>query len=369
MTKKDEVQRRLINTIVASDFRGIVLSSVRSGKTRILITAIKEHCKIENPRVLVLYPNIDIKKSWEDECAKIRCPFEITYCTFISIEKVMNGDWDYVVFDEAHLIPEEHKLPIAGQMARHYTHVVFASGTYSRNTLADLKINTMLPLIVEFTTEEAIKEGLISDYTVYIHQYELNSIDKRQFGSGAKRWWSTDVKELNRLTGRVENSYGDAKMLAALSRMRFINSNDSLLLYVSKWIKKNPGMRFIMFTDNEKFGSKFRLPMYNSKSKDDSVLQAFIKGEINQLCLIRKGSAGVTYPNLDNILITSINSNGENLEQMLGRSLLFDTEHSDIHIFVTDRQFQLNWLESALYNIEKSKIVWVKQGEIIAHIK
>jgi len=57
------------------------------------------------------------------------------------------------------------------------------------------------------------------------------------------------------------------------------------------------------------------------------------------------------------------------LEQMLGRSLLVDTEHSDIHIFVTDKQFQLNWLESALYNIPKEKIIWVKQAENVGGVK
>jgi len=371
MTKKDEIQECLKNQIVASCFRGIVLSSVRSGKTRILITAIKEHSegRIENPKVLVLYPNIDIKNSWVDECAKIGCPMEITYCTFISMEKVMDGPWDYVVFDEAHLIPEEHKLPIAGQIAKKYNHVVFASGTYNKSTLADLKIHTELPLIVEYTTEQAIADGLISNYTVYIHQYDLNPITPRQFGTGLKKWWSTDVKELARLTKKVENTYGDKKMLASLSRMRFINTNESLLSNVVSWIIDNSKKRFLIFTENEVFGKRFKLPMYNSKSKDDSVLQDFISGKINHLCLIRKGSAGVTYPNLDNILITSINSNGENLEQMLGRALLLDTEHSNIHIFVTDKTFQLNWLESALSNIDKSRITWVKQGKIVAQPK
>lgn len=367
MTKKDEIQECLKNQIVASCFRGIVLSSVRSGKTRILISAIKEHSVVEKPKVLVLYPNIDIKNSWIDECAKVGCPFDITFCTFISIEKVMDGDWNYVVFDEAHLIPEEHKLPIAGQMAKKYKHVVFASGTYNKNTLADLKIHTELPLIVEYTTEQAIADGLISDYSVYIHQYDLNPITLRRFGTAPRAWWSTDVKELARLSKKVGNSYGDKKMIASLNRMRFINTNESLLSFVVTWIIDNPGKRFIIFTDNENFGKKFKLPMYNSKSKDDKVLQAFIKGEINQLCLIRKGSAGVTYPNLDNILITSINSNGENLEQMLGRALLLDTVHSDIHIFTTDKAFQLNWLESALSNIDKSRITWVKQGKIVAN--
>jgi superfamily II DNA or RNA helicase len=357
MRTKEQVQKEIVTSILEADFRGIVLSSVRSGKTRILLTAIKEHTK-GYPKVLVLYPNIDIKNSWIDECEKIGCPMNITYSTFVSMEKVMDGDWDYVVFDEAHLIPEEHKLPIAGYMAKKYKHVIFASGTYSMNTLADIVINTSLPQIVNYSTEDAIEDGIISDYTVYIHQYELDPIQKRQFGS-VKKWWSTDVKELARLTKAVETRHGEKKMLASLSRMRFINSNGSLLDVINKWIKDNPDKRFIMFTENEVFGLKFGIPMFNSKSKDDSVLKQFQDGSINQLLLIKKGSAGITYPNLDNILITAINSNGETLEQMLGRSLLIDTEHSDVHIFTTNKQFQLNWLSSALSNIPDEKIIWL----------
>lgn len=357
--KKDLIQRGIIEKILKADFRGIVLSSVRSGKTRILLNSIEEHCHLRIPKILVLYPNIDIKKAWMEECEIIDFPYDITYSTFMSIEKVVDEEWDYVIFDEAHLIPEEHKLPIAGQMAKKFKNVIFASGTYSNETLADIKIATSLPQIVHYTTEQAIKDGLISDYTIYIHQYSLCSKTIREHKSGKRKWYSTDVNELSRLTKAVENSYGERKMLAALSRMRFINSNGSLLSTVVTWIIENQNKRFIIFTENEAFGEKFRIPMYNSKSKDDQVMQDFISQKINHLCLIKKGSSGITYPNLDNILITAINSNGETLEQMLGRALLTDTEHSDIHIFVSDKQFQLNWLESALANISKDKIIWV----------
>jgi superfamily II DNA or RNA helicase len=361
MKTKDQIQREIIDIIVESDFKGIVLSSVRSGKTRILITAIKDHCQKVNPKVLVLYPNIDIKNSWINECALINCPMDITYSTFMSMEKVSEDEWDYVVFDEAHLIPEEHKLPIAGMMAKRYKHVIFASGTYNVNTLADLQIHTSLPLIIEYSTENAIEDGLISDYSVYVHHYELTSTP-RLIVAGKKKWMSTDVKELNRLTRNVETRHGDRKMLASLGRMRFINSNGSLFDAVNRWIKEHSDRRFIMFTENETFALKFGLPMFNSKSKDDSVLKEFQEGVINKLCLIKKGSAGVTYPNLDNILITAINSNGETLEQMLGRALLLDTDKAEIHIWCTDRVFQLNWLHSALSNIPEDKITWIKTG-------
>jgi superfamily II DNA or RNA helicase len=99
--------------------------------------------------------------------------------------------------------------------------------------------------------------------------------------------------------------------------------------------------------------------MFNSKSKDDTVLKEFQQGEINQLCLLKKASAGVTFPELQNIVITAINSNGENLEQMIGRSLLDDTEHSNIHIFVSTEAFQNKWLNNSLELIDKSRIKYV----------
>ncbi len=359
MRDKNQIQEEIIDKIVSSDLRGIVLSSVRSGKTRILLSSIKKS-GLENPKVLVLYPNIDVKNAWMDECNLIGCPFEITYSTFMSMEKVKDGDWDVIIFDEAHLIPPDNKLPVAGYMAKKYKHVIFASGTYSVNTLADLIIQTSLPTIVKYTTDEAISDGLISNYTVYIHQYPLNSKEVRTFLSGNRKWRSTDVNEMARHNKRVENSFGEKKKFAALARMRFVNSNDSLLSIVKKWLVVNADKRCLLFVDNEMFGFKFNIPMFTSKSKDDSNLIKFQSGEINKLCLIKKGSAGVTYPNLDNIVITAINSNGETLEQMLGRSLLTDTEHSNIHIFTTDRQFQIKWLSNALSNISDDKIIWVK---------
>jgi hypothetical protein len=38
--------------------------------------------------------------------------------------------------------------------------------------------------------------------------------------------------------------------------------------------------------------------------------------------------------------------------------LLNDTEDATIHIFVSSEQFQLNWLNKALENINNEKITW-----------
>ena len=361
---KTEIQENIINTILENNCRGIVLSSVRSGKTRVLLKTIERYFKDKNPKILVLYPNIDIKSSWEKECDIIDYHPNITYCTFASMVKILNyfpgekNEWDYIIVDEAHLLGEENQLPLAGKLAQDTKHIVFASGTYNKDTLSDIKFYTKLDLIVNYPTSEAIKDGIVSDFTVYVHKYELNNSKIIQFGK-VKKWNSTEKKECNRLGNRILKLSGQQKMFASLERMRFINSCNSLIEKVNKWISENKNERFILFSSDEKTGLRYNLPMFNSKSKDDSVLKDFQSGKINQLCLLKKASAGVSFPNLQNILITAINSNGENLEQMIGRSLLDDTDHSHIHIFVSTEDFQNKWLNKSLELIPKNKIKYV----------
>ena len=361
MNKKDEIQRSIINEIIKNNFKGIVLSSVRSGKTRILLSSIKKHSEdyIKNPKVLVLYPNTDIRQSWEKECNLINYQPDITYCTFVSVDKVKDLVFDYVCVDEAHLLAEETQLKTVAYINKRHKHCILASGTYSESTLEALQFNTGLELIVNYPTEQAIKDGIVSDFNIQIHTYNLDATTVKEFGK-VKKWKSTDLKECNRLSFKVNSSSGKEKMFAALTRMHFINNCDSLVNCVNHWISHNKDKRFILFTGSENVGKRYNLPMWNSKSKDNSILKSFQNQKINQLCLIKKGKQGITYPMLQHILITNIDSNGENLEQAVGRVLLDDTEDATIHIFVSSEQFQLKWLNSALENINKDKIKWIK---------
>jgi len=103
---KNEIQRIIIDKIKNALFRGIVLASVRSGKTRQLLTAIREMSNNDlDINILVGYPNIDIKNSWIFECEKLDYYPNIEYSTFKSLHKVQDNKYDFVVMDEAHSIP------------------------------------------------------------------------------------------------------------------------------------------------------------------------------------------------------------------------------------------------------------------------
>lgn len=356
---KNEIQKIIIDKIKNTLFRGIVLASVRSGKCRILLLAIKELSDNDlNINILVAYPNVDIKNSFIDECKKLNYYPNIHYSTFKSLHKIQDNKYDYIIFDEAHLIPPDNILPIVSKIVKNNNKVILASGTYSEETLLNLKYFTNLDLIVNYTTDDAINDGIVNNFKVKVNLFKLDNIKSIQFG-GVKKWYSTDYKECQRMSKKVEESFGKDKMMIALFRMKMINSCQSLIRNVQQWIVDNPNKRFILFTGDEKVGTNYNIPMFNSKSKNNNVLKDFQEYRSNSLCLIKKGGTGVTYEGLDTILITDINSNSETLEQRCGRSLLFEEgKESTIHIFCSTEQFQLNWLEKSLKSINPDKITY-----------
>ena len=354
---KNEIQRIIIDKIKNALFRGIVLASVRSGKTRILLTAIREMSDNDlDTTILVGYPNTDIKNSWIDECKKLDYNPNITYSTFKSLHKVQDNKYDFIVMDESHTIPPDNVLPIVSKIVKNNDKVILASGTYSEDTLLNLKFSTDLQQIVDYSTDDAINDGIVNNFKVEVHLFKLDNTKSVQFG-GLKKWYSTDYKECLRMSKKIDNSFGQDKMMAALFRMKMINSCQSLIRVVKKWIENNPDKRFILFTGDEKVGMNYNIPMFNSKSKNNDVLKDFQEYRSNSLCLIKKGGTGVTYEGLDTILITDINSNSETLEQRCGRSLLFEEgKESTVHIFCSTEEFQLNWLNKSLSSINSNKI-------------
>ena len=269
---------------------------------------------------------------------------------------MIDNKYDFVVFDESHAIPPDNILPIVSKIVKNNDKVILASGTYSEDTLLNLKFSTGLQQIVNYSTDDAINDGIVNNFKVEVHLFKLDNTKSVQFG-GAKKWYSTDYKECQRMSKKIDNSFGQDKMMAALFRMKMINSCQSLVRVVKKWIENNPDKRFILFTGDEKVGMNYNIPMFNSKSKNNDVLKDFQEYRSNSLCLIKKGGTGVTYESLDTILITDINSNSETLEQRCGRSLLFEEgKESTVHIFCSTEQFQLNWLENSLKSINPNRI-------------
>lgn len=356
-SKRDVIQEKIESIIIKNNCNGIILSSVRSGKTKMILESIRKHSQGKDITIFLAYPTIDIKDSWENEMKRLNYYPKIIYSTFVSLGKNIIDGLDYYCFDEAHSIPPDNILPIVAKIVKNNDKVILASGTYSEDTLLNLKFSTSLQQIVNYSTDDAINDGIVNNFKVEVHLFKLDNVKPVQFGVNQKKWYSTDYKECQRMSRKVDDLSGTGKMIAALFRMKMINSCQSLVRNVQKWINDNPDKRFILFTGDEKVGMNYNIPMFNSKSKNNDVLKDFQEYRSNSLCLIKKGGTGVTYEGLDTILITDINSNSETLEQRCGRSLLFEEgKESTVHIFCSTEQFQMKWLESSLKSINPDRI-------------
>ena len=119
--------------------------------------------------------------------------------------------------------------------------------------------------------------------------------------------------------------------------------------------------KVLLFGGETSFIDSLGIKTHHSKNESVNHLQEFIDGKINQLGLVNIGSTGITFPNLDTIIITNINSNCEHLFQKLARSLLKEEgKHSTIYILCSTEEYQQKWLKKGISQIPKEKIKWGK---------
>src|SRR5688572_1111057 len=97
--------------------KGILNVSVRVGKTRIGLECMDHFSFVK--KTLVCYPDEKIKKSWEDEIAKVGYKGEIIYTHYLSLHKHSEEKWDMVVFDEIHATSDRQREEMRKLISSH----------------------------------------------------------------------------------------------------------------------------------------------------------------------------------------------------------------------------------------------------------
>lgn len=351
--KQDILQKEFSEKYIEGPQKTCFNISVRFGKTRMAILILQK-LKVEN--ILILYPEVNIKKAWEEEFEKMEwIPSNVTYSTYLSVKK-NTGVYDFVIADEIQKASENALYNIKNLLNIN-NKFIGLSGTYSQKTIEELKYICNLEISETYDTEEAIDDNIIANYNIIIKNYHVNNTDSYLKTTKYKKWLTTEKQELNRLSHRVKTSSGMQLKFAALARMRWINSCNSLLKEVKNLLIDLKDNRYILYGADIKFVDSLGISTYHSENKKLNNLSLFLEKKIDKLALIQLATAGITFPNLDTVVITNINSNSENLFQKLGRSLLLEKNKiSNIYIFCSYEQFQRKWLEKALIDVPQNKI-------------
>jgi superfamily II DNA or RNA helicase len=215
---------------------GILNLCPRFGKIFTTINALEK--MPDGITILIAYPDVKIKDSWQTDFEKRRYynP-NITYTTHLSLKKYVDYEFDVIIIDEIHLLSDA-QLDAAEILLRYNECVLGLTGTLSVATEREIEERLDLHVIAHYPIELAIQEGVIVDYEINVIKVPLDNTvmvkyktktrtEKQQFDSYA--WVIDQLERQNRNT-----------MFLRLARMRIIQNSLSKLNATKALLKKCP---------------------------------------------------------------------------------------------------------------------------------
>ena len=360
MNFRDQLQEQWANIFVNSSGQSILHLCPRSGKIR---TSIRIFCKVQRllnkkPKILIAYPDKNIQQSWENDFQAVGYTNpNVEYVTHVSLGKVKNNSYDIIVCDEIHLLSENQRYNFADLMSKNQDKFILGlTGTLSSKTKTELFLGLGLPVSAEYTLDEAINDGIISDYRINIIKTELDDnviVDKTK-----KR---TEKQKYRAISWVIDNK--GQSLFLSLSRMRIIHNSLAKINKTTQLLTSLKGKRVLVFCANNKVAKALGCKVHTTKFKDQDEYEKFIgdTSKHNHYAVCKIGNTGVSYKSLDHIVVNAFDSNSENLTQRICRSLILDAKGkiSNIYIISSTEKAELRWLEKSLEFFDKNKIKYL----------
>lgn len=355
-TIRDQKQQE-IKEVIQQHKVGIVLVSVRVGKTLATLLALKD-----NQKVLVCYPRVKIKNGWvsdrEEFKDRIASGLDITYSTYNSLHKHALEEYDVVVFDEIQRASVRNLETVAKMNFKKF---VGLTGTLSYKSVQLLN-KYKVPIVYKYSTEQAIKDGLVKDYKVYIHMLQadkpLLEIER------AFAFWQNELTNPNSVYKEATVRWKMGKFMT--DRKEYIYRCPLTINYAKKFLEHKRKEKVLCFALRTDVADTLCDAAYHTKSKKEDEFEAFLDSETGHLSTVNCITEGVTIKNLNTVLFQGFDSNTENFQQKFGRSLLqeFTGEYSSIHVICLKGSQQEVWLTKALGDINKNKVSVIEGNSI-----
>jgi superfamily II DNA or RNA helicase len=149
---------------------------------------------------------------------------------------------------------------------------------------------------------------------------------------------------------------------AILGRMQFIykipSKTQVIKFLLDKVIPKED--RTLIFCGNIEQAEEVCPTFYHSKSSSVAY-DAFKSESINRLSCVKAVNEGHNFPGVDSGIIGQLNSKEKDLVQRIGRLIRFRPGHeAHLYIVVSESTQDEKWLETAIENLDQSKIEYVR---------
>lgn len=354
---RERVQQECVNRIISSDYQGIVLVAPRVGKSKILIDSLRE--KIDW-NLYVSSPYETIRENWIEQL-EIWKGMDIPLHSICSrsLDKIPEN-LDLLVIDEIQTLSEKQIMTIKLKKPKR---LLGLTGTLNDDNKLKLWRELKLKTIFDYSIDQAIEDGIISNFEVIIVECEFDDTNKNILsGTKKKSSWTTELGHYQFLTKQFEKfkvlSWSKPEMEAlkmkyAGDRSRFIYSSNSKFEIAKKIVDSTE--RCLIFTGLQEKADLFG-PSFHSNSNNNN-LDKFIVEEINKLAVIEMVNMGITIPNLKTAIVHQLKSNSEmSLQKILRMCNLEGEKVAKIYLTVYKNSVDEKWIEKALETVNPNKI-------------
>ena len=354
MMLRNQRQFEFANKWLDSNRKSILLLCPRFGKIKTSLNIME---KMNFPYTLICYPDEKIRKSWMDDFEKFGFDASnVRFTTYLSLHKYKNISFELIICDEIHAT-SENQINVLKELFLTHKTVLALTGTLADDTRYTLKQELGLDVLATYPIEQAIKEGVVSNFQINVIQVPLDNKVKQYKGKTEKQKFDAYTY----LIDKFEEEGKDSKFMR-LNRMRIIQNSLAKKNATKTILQRNPEERILVFAGLKKIADDLDIPSFHSETKDVSLLHKFASGEGNKLAVVRMGSAGITFKPLNQVIINYFSSNGEDLTQKLMRSMSYEYDNPNktaiITIICSTEPTEMRWLKKALLGINEERINW-----------
>jgi superfamily II DNA or RNA helicase len=356
MEIREKIQKQAVDEFVKVG-KGILHISMRVGKTKIGLDILKT---LPIKSALIAYPDNKIYDGWVLEMKKWGYPgnISIQFTNYASLSKYENEKYDVVVWDELQMTSERQKESAAIHMTK-AKYSLGLTGTLSDDSKKEWEALGM-KVLMAYSVEDAIGDGIIAPYQITIHTVKLDEIVKEKNKKGK---WVTEKQRYDAYSYVIQKLRDEGKdwKFIALHRNRVLQSSVSKRNKTLELIQRFKHRKTLIFTGLKKTAESLGIAFHHSTSKDDTAFENFKHSKITQLAVVNIGRAGVTFKDLECIIISSFTGNEETTEQIIARALNKDLNNkiADIHIVCSTEEAEIKKLKKTLSNFNEECIKWI----------
>jgi superfamily II DNA or RNA helicase len=354
---REEIQTEAINATEGKQRCTIVLGT-GVGKTLVGLKHMEKHYSPLRS-ILVVAPKLSIISSWRYEAEKFnmsRLLENVTFTTYLSLNKHHPGEYDCIYFDEVHSLLDSHKT-----FLDNYSGMVLGlTGTPPKHKGSEKGklVQEFCPVVYTFKADDAIESGIINDYQIIVHEIKLDTAKNYRVKTKNNDFMSSELQNYGYWSNRIDTTPG-ATHIVRVMRMKAMMEYASKEKY-AKALLDSITSKCIVFANTQDQADRLCTHSYHSSNPDSETnLQDFKAGDITKLSCVLQLNEGVNIPGLKQGIILHAYGNERKSSQRIGRLLrLNPDDKAIIHILCYIGTVDEKWVKESLEDFDQSKIVW-----------